>query len=82
MSDFVTLSEVAEFEKGAERVKARVVQSDDRRFLDIRAYYADKTGEWRPSRRGLAIPEELGPELFATVEQLVKEADSLRLAGK
>ena len=46
---------VAEFEKNArERVRVSLTEYGGHRLLDLRAYYQDATGEWRPGK-GLTL---------------------------
>ena len=83
MSVWTTLKETASFDKGSERVIARIVQADDdRRLLDLRMHYQDDSGNWKPTRRGLAIPEDLMEDLRAMVNGLCNEANELREAGR
>ncbi len=82
MSDWKTLKETASFEKGGERVIARIVETRDRRLLDLRTHYQDDNGNWKPTRRGLAIPEDLMEDLRLMVNGLCDEANELREAGR
>ena len=82
MSDWKTLKETASFQKGGEQIVARIVQGKDMRFLDLRTHYLDDSGNWKPTRRGLAIPEDLLEDLRSMVNGLCDEANELREAGQ
>ena len=50
---------IGEFQKNtAELVKASWETYKGSSFVDIRAYYEDSTGEWRPTKKGIAIPKD------------------------
>jgi len=47
------------------RIHIRISQFKDRDYLDIRNYYEDDAGEWKPTRKGVAVPVEFYDELMA-----------------
>jgi hypothetical protein len=54
---------VSEFQKnGKERVRVSLTEFGGHRLIDLRAYYQDATGEWRPGK-GLTLRRELLPRL-------------------
>jgi len=55
------------------RIHVRLSRFRDRDYLDIRNFYETDDGEWKPTRKGIAIPVELYPELMA----VLKEAEPL-----
>ncbi|MFC2095752.1 transcriptional coactivator p15/PC4 family protein [Candidatus Bipolaricaulota bacterium] len=46
------------------RIHIRISEFKDRDYLDIRNYYEDEAGEWKPTRKGIAIPVEFYDELM------------------
>jgi len=46
------------------RIHIRLSRFRDRDYLDIRNFYETEDGEWRPTRKGIAIPVELYDELL------------------
>lgn len=46
------------------RIHIRISEFKDRDYLDIRNYYEDESGEWKPTRKGVAIPVEFYDELM------------------
>lgn len=66
---------VAEFQKNArERVRVALTEYAGHELVDVRAYWQDQTGEWRPGK-GLALRRELLPELrraLLAAERLAK----------
>ena len=55
------------------RIYVRLSRFRERDYLDIRNFYETDDGEWKPTRKGIAIPAELFNELFAAL----KEAEPL-----
>ena len=55
------------------RIYVRLSRFRERDYLDIRNFYETDDGEWKPTRKGVAIPVELYDELMAAL----KEAESL-----
>lgn len=55
------------------RIYIRLSRFRERDYLDIRNFYEADDGEWRPTRKGIAIPVEHYSELMAAL----KEAESL-----
>jgi len=52
-------------DKGAGgRIHVRLSRFRDRDYLDIRNFYETDEGEWKPTRKGIAIPVELYDELL------------------
>ena len=40
------------------RIHVRISRFKDRDYLDIRNYYEDDAGEWKPTRKGISVPVE------------------------
>lgn len=49
------------------RVHVRVSRFRDRDYLDIRNFYEAEDGEWKPTRKGIAVPVELYDDLMAAL---------------
>lgn len=47
-------------------------------FVDVRVYYQDKDGEWKPTRKGVAVPPDRLEELI----ELLKKAQAEALPAK
>lgn len=59
-----------------QRIDVRVNEYKGTTFLDIREYFLHReSGEWRPGRKGIAVRDELYPELLRAV------ADAAELLG-
>lgn len=69
---------VSTIDKGlGNRIHIRLSCFRDRDYLDIRNFYETEDGEWKPTRKGIAVPVELYKELMAAlkeVEPLIKES--------
>jgi len=46
------------------RIHVRLSRFRDRDYLDIRNFYEGDDGEWLPTRKGVAVPVDLYPELM------------------
>jgi hypothetical protein len=51
------------------RIHVRLSRFRDRDYLDIRNFYEAEEGEWKPTRKGIAIPVELYGELIAALKE-------------
>lgn len=63
------------------RIHVRISEFKDRDYLDIRNYYEDENGEWKPTRKGIAIPVEFYDELVAAIAA-AKDIIETRQANK
>ncbi len=48
----------------AGQIHIRLSRFRERDYLDIRNFYMTEAGEWRPTRKGIAIPVEFYDELM------------------
>lgn len=49
------------------RVHVRVSTFRDKDYVDIRNFYETDDGEWKPTRKGIAIPVDLYDDLMAAL---------------
>jgi hypothetical protein len=65
---------VAQFKRNpTEEVRAGIKEFKGRRYLDVRIYYMDDQGEWKPTRKGISLATDFMPELKNAVEALETE---------
>lgn len=65
---------VATFKRNpTEEVRAGVKEFKGRRYIDLRIYYMDDQGEWKPTRKGISLATDFMPELKEAVGALEKE---------
>ena len=57
------------------RIHIRISRFKDRDYLDIRNYYEDDAGEWKPTRKGIAVPVEFYDELMESLTAAKDEID-------
>jgi hypothetical protein len=55
-----------------EEVRATLKEFRGRRYLDLRIYYQDDAGEWKPTRKGVSLSTDFMPELKEAVMALEK----------
>jgi len=72
---------IAQFEKNAtEVVRVSLTEYRGRKLVDVRVYYADDEGQYRPTRKGVSLNVEVYPELkraLLALEKLLLERDLL-----
>jgi hypothetical protein len=62
---------IGEIERNAtERVRISTESYKGRDYLDVRIYYQDNNGEWKPTKKGVTI----SPEKIDELSELVKKA--------
>lgn len=62
------------FKKTAtEEVRAIVREYRGRLYFDLRVYYVDNDGEWRPTRKGIALSADFLPEIKQCMEKFETE---------
>ena len=73
---------VFKFKKNAlEEVRASLSDYKGKTYLDIRVFYRDEEGEWKPTKKGITLAPDLLPELEKAVVSL-REALELPGSGK
>jgi len=51
--------QIAEIEKNMkERIRVSIEEYRGHKFVDCRVYWQDEQGEWRPSKKGIALNDE------------------------
>ncbi len=58
------------------QIHVRLSRFRDRDYLDIRNFYQTDDGNWRPTRKGIAIPVELYDELMAALTAAKAEIEA------
>lgn len=65
---------VAKFQRNpTEEVRAGIKEFKGRRYLDLRIYYMDDKGEWKPTKKGISLNTDYMNDLKQAVEALEKE---------
>ena len=57
------------------RIHIRLSTFRDRDYLDIRNFYEAEDGEWKPTRKGIAVPVDLYDELIEGLTEAKGEID-------
>ena len=64
----ITITDIREFTNNqADSLKVKVININGIRYLDIRRYYRDN-GQYKPTRKGVAISEQDFEFLFKTLK--------------
>ena len=50
------------------RIHVRLSRFKERDYLDIRNFYETEDGEWKPTRKGIAVPVEFYDDLMAALQ--------------
>lgn len=63
------------------RIHVRISRFKERDYLDIRNYYEDDAGEWKPTRKGISVPVEFYDDVMkalvaakAVIDKRIQEA--------
>ena len=72
---------IAQFEKNAtEVVRVSLTEYRKRQFIDVRIYYYDDEGQYRPTKKGVALSLEVYPDFkraMVALEKTLLERDLL-----
>ena len=73
---------VDSFKRNAtEEVRATVRTYRGRQYMDMRIYYLDDAGEFKPTKKGINLSVDLLPELTRMVESLAKAVQADQAAA-
>ena len=64
-----------EVEKGEERIFIKRVSKGSRTYIDVRTFWLDDDDEWRPSKKGIAIPIELADRVAEAIQRGSRDAE-------
>ena len=67
---------VRSIDKGmGSRIHIRLSKFRDRDYLDIRNFYETEDGEWKPTRKGIAVPVDLYDDLMKGLNEARAEIE-------
>ncbi len=73
---------VRSIDKGlGNRIHVRLSRFKERDYLDIRNFYETEDGEWKPTRKGIAVPVELYDELIGAIQAAKDEIAKRKAAA-
>lgn len=52
-----------------QQIHIRLTTFRGREYLDLRNFYLDDNEEWKPTKKGVAVPVELYDELMAALKE-------------
>ena len=62
---------IGEIQKNTiEKIRIQWAEYQGRRFLDVRVYFEDSVGEWKPTKKGIAI----APDKIESLAELLRKA--------
>ncbi len=65
---------IKDIDKGkGEIIRVEVTEYKGKKFLNLRVWYTDATGEFKPTQKGIAIP----PELYSEIKEAIDQAGSM-----
>lgn len=68
------LIEIPENDENILRVETHYYEGTP--LLSVRRYYKDKSGEWKPTKRGLSLSPAKWPGIIEAVNEVLAQADS------
>ena len=61
------ISEISKNQK--EKIRVSIEEYRGTRFIDCRVYFQDETGEWKPTKKGIALNSESIAEVIKGLEK-------------
>lgn len=58
---------LGEIDKGDERIFVKRVTKGKRAYIDVRTFWLGDDDEWKPSKKGIAIPLELAEDVAQAI---------------
>ena len=67
---------ITEVEKNMkERIRISIEEYRGSTFIDLRVYWQDEQGEWRPSKKGIALNDECIDPVIEALQKASKELE-------
>ena len=57
----------------AERIEVRLVNYHGRDLIDMRSYYLNDDGDWKPTKKGLSLTPDTFKELAAVLNKVSED---------
>lgn len=68
---------VAEVQKNMkEKIRVSIEEYRGTRFIDCRVYFEDDNGEWRPTKKGIALNSETINEVIEALQKASKALEA------
>ena len=64
------MSAIEVVKNSLEIIRFQVTEFRGKRYGDIRVYYRDDNGEWKPTKKGLTLSPELWPEFVDGIRKI------------
>jgi hypothetical protein len=65
---------IAEIQKNMkEKIRVSIEEYRGTRFIDCRVYFEDENGEWRPTKKGIALNADSIKEVIEALQKASKE---------
>ena len=65
--------QIAQFEKGEDVVRVGLTDFRKRQYIEVRTYYMDNEGEWKPTRKGITLTPELMKDVHTALGTALEE---------
>ena len=70
--------QIAEIEKNQkERIRVSIEEYKGHKFVDLRVYWQDEAGEWRPGKKGIALNPDIIDEVIEALQIASEKLESL-----
>jgi hypothetical protein len=68
---------ICEIEKNMkERIRVSIEEYRGSTFVDLRVYWEDEQGEWRPSKKGIALNGDCIDQVIEALQKARKELEA------
>ena len=77
------MTQIAEVEKNTkERIRIIISEYLGSRFVDCRVYYEDNEGEWKPTKKGIALNMDIINEVIRGLQKASRKLEELNSGMK
>jgi hypothetical protein len=68
--------QIAEIEKNAkEKIRVSIEEYKGHRFVDCRVYFQNEAGDWRPTKKGIALNDECIDPVISAPQKASKKLE-------
>ena len=68
--------QIAEIEKNAkEKIRVSIEEYKGHKFVDCRVYFQDEAGEWRPTKKGIALNDDTIDKVIEALQKASKKLE-------
>ena len=70
------VKQIAQFEKGENVVRVALTEFRKKQYIEVRTYYMADDGEWKPTRKGITLDQDLMKEVHKALGEALLEIEN------